>query len=64
MLGPGAVTAAGRRRAALEQEQLWRRERRAFALAAKTSHNVLRRGIAKLDWVIQRSSNGQIIPES
>ena len=48
-LGPGAVTAAGRRRAALEQEQLWRRERRAFAIEAKTSRNVLHLGFAKLD---------------
>ena len=48
MLWPGALAAAGRRRAGMEQEQLWRREQRAFALAAKTGHNVLRRGFAKL----------------
>jgi hypothetical protein len=48
-MGPGAVTAAGRRRAALEQERLWIRERRADAMAARQGFNILRRGFAKLD---------------
>ena len=48
-MGPGGVSAAGRRRKAVEQERLWVRERRADALAAKHGFNSLRRGFAKLD---------------
>ena len=48
-MGPGCVSAAGRRRRAAEQERLWARERRADALAAKQGFNCLRRGFAKLD---------------
>ena len=49
-MGPGGtVTAAGRRRRAQEQEQLWSREKRAHALSAKLGFNILRRGFAKLD---------------
>ena len=36
-MGPGAVSAANRRRRAAEQERLWMRERRAFSLATKQS---------------------------
>ena len=48
-MGPGTVSAANRRRRAAEQERLWIRERRAFALATKQSYNIVRRGFAKLD---------------
>ena len=48
-MGPGAASAANRRRWAAEQERLWSRERRAFALATKQSYNLVRRGFAKLD---------------
>ena len=48
-MGPGAATAAGRRRKAEEQERLWARERRAYQLSAKQGYNILRRGFAKLD---------------
>ena len=48
-LGPGAVSAAGRRRRALEQERLWSRERRAHQLATRQGYNIIRRGFAKLD---------------
>ena len=48
-MGPGCVSAAGRRRRAAEQERLWARERRGDALAAKQGFNCLRRGFAKLD---------------
>ena len=48
-MGPGAVSAASRRRRAAEQERLWMRERRAFALANKQGYNLVRRGFAKLD---------------
>ena len=48
-MGPGAASAANRRRWAAEQERLWSRERRAFSLANKQSYNLVRRGFAKLD---------------
>ena len=48
-MGPGALSAANRRRRAAEQERLWMRERRAFSLATKQSYNLVRRGFAKLD---------------
>ena len=48
-LGPGAVTAAGRRSRAVEMERLWARERRAYNLSAKQGFNILRKGFAKLD---------------
>ena len=48
-LGPGAVTAAGRRRRAQEQERLWARERRAHQISARQGYNIIRRGFAKLD---------------
>ena len=48
-LGPGATTADSRRRRAVEQERLWARERRAYALSAKQGFNILRRGFGKLD---------------
>ena len=47
-LGPGAVTAAGRRRRALEQERIWARERRADALSTRQGFNIVRRGFARL----------------
>ena len=47
-LGPGATTAAGRRRRAEELERLWARERRAHNLSAKQGFNILRRGFAML----------------
>ena len=50
LTGPGAVLAAGSRRKALEQERLWARERRADALAARQSFNIIWRGLAKLNW--------------
>ena len=46
-LGPAAITAAGRRRKAMEL--LWARERRADAMAARQGFNLVRRGFAKLD---------------
>ena len=48
-LGPGAVTAAGRRRRALEQERLWPRERHADAISARQGFNIVRRGFARLE---------------
>ena len=48
-MGPGAVSSANRRRRAAEQERLWIRERRAYALVAKQSYKLVRRGFAKLD---------------
>ena len=48
-LGPGAVTAAGRRRTALEQERLWAKERRGDAMSARQGYNIVRRGFARLD---------------
>ena len=48
-LGPGAVTAAGRRRRAQEQERLWARERRAHQISVRQGYNIIRRGFAKLD---------------
>ena len=48
-LGPGSVTAAGRRRRALEQERLWARERRGDAIAARQGFNIVRRGFARLE---------------
>ena len=48
-LEAGAVSAANSRRRAAEQERLWIRERRAFALANKQSYNIIIRGFAKLD---------------
>ena len=48
-LGPGSVTAAGRRRRALEQERLWARERRGDAIAARQGFNIIRRGFARLE---------------
>ena len=47
-LGPGATTADSRRRRAVEQERLWARERRAYALSAKQGFNILRKGFGKL----------------
>ena len=47
-LGPGAVTAAGRRRRALEQERIWARERRADALSTRQGFNIVRRGFSRL----------------
>ena len=48
-LGPGAVPAADRRRRAKEQERLWARERRAFAISARQGFNLIRHGFGKLD---------------
>ena len=48
-LGPGAVPAANRRRRATEQERLWARERRAFALSARQGYNIVRHGFGKVD---------------
>jgi hypothetical protein len=49
VFGPGLTTASGRRRAAMEQEEMWKRERAAHQLAARQGFNALRRGFAKLD---------------
>ena len=49
VMGPGQAAASGRRQAAADQEQLWRRERAAQQLAERQGFNALRRGCAKLD---------------
>ena len=41
-MGPGEDSAANRRRSAAEQERLWIRERRTFALATMQSYNIIR----------------------
>ena len=43
------MTAAGRRRRALEQERLWAKERRGDAIAARQGFNIVRRGFARLE---------------
>ena len=48
-MGPGAVSALGRRRRAEDQERLWARERRAHNLSIKQGFSIARRGFAKLD---------------
>ena len=48
-LGPGATTAAGRRKMAAEQERLWARERQAHKLSVKQGFNVHRGGFGKVD---------------
>ena len=48
-ISPGAVSAAGRRRRAEEQERMWARERRAHQLAVKQGFSIQRKGFAKLD---------------
>ena len=48
-LGPGAVPAADRRRRALDQERLWARERRAFAISEKQGFNLMRHGFGKVN---------------
>ena len=48
-MGPGAVSAAGRRKRAEEQERQWIRERRAHAQSARQGFNIFRHGFAKLD---------------
>ena len=53
-MGPGGVSAAGRRRKAVEQERLWVRERRADGLAAKQGFNCLRSCFAKLKIIRMR----------
>ena len=49
VMGPGLTTASGRRRAAADQEGLWRRERVAQELADKLGYSGLRRGFPRLD---------------
>ena len=49
VMGPGAVLANNRRKTALEQYELWRRERCAQIIADKQGYNAVRRGFAKLD---------------
>ena len=51
-MGPVALTAAGRRRKALEQESMMAKKRRADAFAAKQGYNLLRRGLANLDLLL------------
>ena len=46
---PGAVSPAGRRQRAEEQERMWIRERRAHQLAVKQGFSIHRRGFGKLD---------------
>ena len=48
-LGPGAMTAHGRRWRAEDQERLWARERKAHSLSVKQGFSIARRGFAKLD---------------
>ena len=48
-LGSVPLTAAGRRRKAVEMERQWRRERQVMAVAAKLGQTDLRRGFIKLD---------------
>ena len=48
-LGPGATTAAGRRRMAAEQERLWFRERQAHSISVRQGFSVHRRGFGKVD---------------
>ena len=48
-MGPGAMSAHGRRRRAEDQERLWTRERKAHSLATKQGFSIARRGFAKLD---------------
>jgi hypothetical protein len=45
----GSVTAAGRRRRALEQERLSARERQADAMSARQGFNIAGRGFARQD---------------
>ena len=48
-IGPSAVSAAGRRSLAAEQERQFSRERKAYSLAEKYGKSFLRKGFAKLD---------------
>ena len=48
-LGPGATTAAGRRRMAAEQERMWATERQAYNPSVRQSFSVHRRGFGKVD---------------
>ena len=48
-LCPSAVSAAGRRSLAAEQERIFARERKAYSLATRHGLSFLRKGFAKLD---------------
>ena len=48
-IGPAAITAAGRRTLAAEQERHFARERKAYALATRHGLSFMRKGFAKLD---------------
>ena len=48
-LGPGAMSAHGRRMRAQDQERLWARERKAHNLSIKQGFSIARRGFAKLE---------------
>ena len=48
-MGPGAMSAHGRRMRAEGQERLWAKERRAHNLSVKQGFSIARRGFAKLD---------------
>ena len=48
-LGPGATSAAGRRRMAAEQERIWASERQAYNLSVRQGFNIHRRGFGKVD---------------
>ena len=48
-MGPGAMSAHGRRMRAEGQERLWAKERRAHNLSVKQGFGIARRGFAKLD---------------
>ena len=49
VMGPGLTAASGRRRAAAEQDAMWRRERTAHQVALRQGGAVRRSGFAKLD---------------
>ena len=49
VMGPGLTTASNRRRAAADQERIWRRERVAQELTDRQGYSGLRRGFPRLD---------------
>ena len=48
-MGPGAMSAHGRRRRAEDQEILWAKERKAHNLCVKQGFSIARGGFTKLD---------------
>ena len=47
-LGPGMGLANGRRQEVLERNRVWERERQLHSQALRQSHNIVRRGFAKV----------------